>query len=93
MNSNSKRAELLRMAEKCVCQDRDLQYGSPEDSFKEISRMWSVYLGTNIDAHDVGIMMALFKIARIKTGHYKDDNYVDCIGYIACAGEVGKDGR
>lgn len=87
---NTKRAELLKAAENCICQDRDIQYGSPENSFSRIAEYWATYLGVDITAHDVGIMMALFKIARIDTGHCKDDNYIDAIGYIACAGEIGK---
>lgn len=43
---------------------------------------------TGLDAHDVAIMMALFKIARVKTGGTKADNYVDGCGYLACAGEI-----
>lgn len=31
--------------------------------------------------------MALFKIARIATGHGKADNWVDLAGYAACVGE------
>lgn len=82
------RAELLKEAENCICRDRDIQYGSPENSFGEIAKMWSGYLDKEITAHDVGVMMTLFKIARIKTGHIKSDNYIDAIGYIACAGEM-----
>jgi hypothetical protein len=33
-------------------------------------------------------MMALLKIARIATGTFKGDSYVDACGYIACAGEI-----
>lgn len=35
------------------------------------------------------VMMALLKIARIKTGKHKDDNFVDLAGYAACACEMG----
>ncbi len=93
MTEESKRGQLLKMAADCILRDRDLQYSSPEDSFKSIAALWAAYLGTEITAHDVGVLMALFKIGRIKTGHYKDDNYVDAIGYIACAGEVGGENR
>lgn len=86
----SKRAELLEGAKNCICKDRDIQYSPPENSFSRIAEYWNLYLGLDreITAKDVGIMMALFKISRIDTGHHKDDNYIDCIGYIACAGEL-----
>ena len=37
---------------------------------------------------DVAALMALFKLARVATGHDKADNYIDCCGYAACAGEL-----
>ena len=85
--ATDERAIILDEAKKCVCADRDIQYGTPENSFAEIAKLWSAYLDKEITAHDVGIMMCIFKIARIKTGHVKRDNYVDAAGYIACAGE------
>ena len=33
-------------------------------------------------------MLALLKIARIATGHAKEDNWVDLAGYAACGGEI-----
>ena len=89
------RAEFLKEAEKCVCQDREQSYGSPENNFKVIADMWNLYLSNKykaecvITAEDVAIMMAELKIARLTTGSFKIDSYVDCIGYMACAGEIG----
>ena len=92
------RAILLDDAKKIICDGRDKEYGSPEDSFKKIAEYWNVYLGdilsAPIEASDVGIMMSLFKIARINTGIYKEDSFVDLIGYAACAGEIfGKEAK
>lgn len=36
---------------------------------------------------DVAMMLALLKVARIKTG-VKGDSFVDLAGYAACAGEI-----
>lgn len=33
-------------------------------------------------------MMALLKIARIRTGTATDDSYVDLAGYAACGAEI-----
>ena len=40
---------------------------------------------------DVAVMMALLKIARIKTGKFKEDRFVDACGYLACAAELEKE--
>lgn len=34
-----KRAEVLRLAEKCVCGGRDSDYGTPEDNFSTIAKL------------------------------------------------------
>lgn len=86
------REEILETAKKCVCGDRDKQYGSPENSFRLIARLWNAYLedrmSVMLDAKDVAVMMCLFKIARIMTGHGKADNWIDLAGYAACGGEI-----
>lgn len=86
----STRASLLAAAEKCVCHDRETQYGTPENNFGLIARYWTLYLDGRSEptAKDVGIMLALLKVARIQSGQTKEDNYVDAIGYMACAGEI-----
>ena len=87
------RAEILNAAERCVCTDRNQQYGEPEDNFRIIAALWNVYLfgrGTKaqLNPADIGAMMALFKLGRIATGGNKADNFVDLAGYAACAGEI-----
>lgn len=83
-----KRREILAMAEKCVCGDREQDYGSPENNFKTISEFWSTYLGYPVDSKDVAAMLAMLKIARIASGNAKEDNWVDLAGYAACGGEI-----
>ena len=83
------RKSILTEAEKCVCGQREEDYGSPEDNFYKISKLWNAYLGDNVtDSHDVAMMMALLKIARIRTGRRTEDSYVDACGYLACGGEI-----
>ena len=92
------RAEILDSAKKCVCEDRNNQYGEPENSFKNIAAYWEVYLRHNcvsqgadvcVNPADVAMMMALFKIARIETACMPiADSYVDAVGYIACSGGI-----
>lgn len=83
------RKEILESAEKCVCGDRQQQYGSAEDNFGLIAKLWSEYIiDTYLTAQDVACMMALLKIARIRTGEGKGDNWIDLAGYAACGGEI-----
>ena len=86
------RKEVLQTAEKMVNGDRQDDYGTPENSFETIANLWYAYLGdrlkTGITPHDVAAMMALLKIARIASGHGKNDNWVDLAGYAACGGEL-----
>lgn len=84
-----KREDILEKARQCVCGDRDHQYGSPEESFNRIADYWSTFLGKEISAKDVAIMMILFKIAR-EEHSTKTDNWVDMCGYAACGGELNE---
>jgi len=89
------RAEILHEAERCICSDRQNEYGTPENSFQAIANFWNTYLGERVDkitSGDVAIMMALMKVARIQTGRYKADSYTDACGYLAIAGEIEKQG-
>lgn len=86
------RAEILQAARVCVSGRREDDYGRPEDNFVRIAKLWNAYLGDNVtDAKDVAMMMALLKIARIRSGG-TDDCYVDLAGYAACAGEIAARG-
>lgn len=82
------RKEVLEAATQCVCVDRKDQYGETESNFSLIAQLWSCYLGVAIEPKDVASMMILLKLARVKTGTQKKDNWVDIAGYAACGGEV-----
>ena len=84
------RPEILDTAKKCVCGQREQDYGSPEDNFQIIADLWSAYYGAEFTSLDVAMMMTLLKIARIKSGTATDDSFVDAAGYIACGGEIAK---
>ena len=91
------RAEILDEAKKCVCGQRQQDYGTPEDNFTTIGYMWSAYLRAahpnlnialnEVTPKDVAVMMSLLKVARIATGS-SPDSFVDLAGYAACAGEI-----
>ena len=83
-----KRSEVLNTAESIVNGARNDNYGAPEDNFLTIARFWSVYLGIDINATNVSVMMALLKIARIKSCPNEPDSWVDLAGYSACGCEI-----
>lgn len=92
------RKRVLSEAERCVCGQREQDYGTPDDSFQKIAALWTAYLSQNsivdtvFSAYDVAVMMALLKIARISENPGHMDSWVDGCGYFACGGEIaGKD--
>lgn len=82
------REDILQEAITITKGQRADQYGKAEDSFKMVADLWSTYMGTQFQTHDVAILMALLKVARIKTGPSKRDSWVDLAGYAACGAET-----
>ncbi len=82
------RANLLDVAKAYITKDRQADHGDAEDNFSRIAQYWSVHLGVPVKAHDVAVMMALLKVARIKQNPNHIDNWVDGAGYFACGGEI-----
>ena len=87
------RKEVLVSANRCVCGNREQDYGSPENNFLTIANLWIDYLSAkeevlDIQPRDVAAMLCLLKIARIASGHAKEDNWIDLAGYAACGGEL-----
>lgn len=92
------RKRVLSEAERCVCGQREQDYGTPDDSFQKIAALWTAYLSQNsivdtvFSAYDVAAMMALLKIARISENPGHMDSWVDGCGYFACGGEIAGKG-
>lgn len=82
------RASTLDEAKAAVTGQRQSDYGTLEDNFKVIAGLWSVFLGTEVTAMQVAPMMALLKVARIKSNPTHHDSYVDIAGYAACGAEL-----
>lgn len=83
-----KRTGILRTAEIMVTGQREQDYGTPEENFTTIARLWSVAFGHEFVAEDVALAMILLKVARAVNGNGSDDTYVDIAGYAACGGEI-----
>lgn len=95
------RADILHAAEKCVCGQREQDYGTPEDSFGCIAELWEAYLRAaciapdaiiRVTPTDVAMLMALLKIARVGTSSVGGtaDSFVDLAGYAACGAECAE---
>jgi hypothetical protein len=80
--------EFLQEATKLSSEQRQKDYGDKVNNHKNIARLWSAYLDTKIEAHDVAVMMVLLKIARTKLGAVSKDTYIDMSAYGAIAGEI-----
>lgn len=89
------REKILQDALKIVTQDRNKDYGDPEDNFGVIAEYWTTYLHSrhlipkseSLTATDVAAMMILMKCSRLATSPDKEDHWVDIAGYAACGGQ------
>ena len=86
------RTDILSTANSYITQDRAATHGDAEDSFSQIGAAWTWWLNERltapISAHDVAMMMTLFKLARTKGNPTHIDNAIDGCGYLAIAGEL-----
>lgn len=84
-----KRADILATASEYVTKDRAATHGDAEDNFRRIAELWNAYLGVDdITTIDVAVMLALLKVARIRSNPTHADNWIDIAGYAACGGEI-----
>ncbi len=83
----NKRTVVLETAANLINGDRQNTYGTPQENFGAVARMWSAYLGQDVAASDVCHLMALLKIARLRNGPHEDSS-VDGCGYLALGAEV-----
>ncbi len=80
---------VLQQAEKLIYGDRQKAYGSVSTNFANIAKGWSVILGTEVSAEQVGLCMAWLKIAR-QVNKPNIDNLIDVAGYVGCVEKVQK---
>ena len=93
-NSGSKhpiRVDVLNEAAKIINGERDVQYGSPEQNFDRIAKIWSVIFNRHFTTEDVAIAFVATKLARFASNSgFQPDTWVDIAGYAGCGYEVGK---
>lgn len=84
------REEALNEVARCVLQDRNASYGSPENNFSRVAKLWTAYFDRTFGPHDVAAMLALLKIARLSDNPTHMDSWVDLAGYAVCGAEVSE---
>lgn len=84
------RVALLSEAIALTTGDRQTTYGDFVANMQHMAQLVNVQLGTDFDAHDACIVMALGKLSRIRTGVTHRDNYLDAANYIAAAFEAAE---
>lgn len=63
--------------------DRRVQvYGDPTESFPRVAQIWSGLLGFEVQAWQVPLMMAAYKMLRIQYAPDYSDNSDDVDGYM-----------
>ena len=82
------RERILDTARVLITGDRQDDYGSARDNFARIGKLWEQVLGTPVTPGQVGLCMALVKVARLVNSPDHADSFIDAAGYIALAGEL-----
>jgi hypothetical protein len=67
---------------------RGESHGNWDENMTCIARLWSAYLGQPVEAHNVGVMLALVKVGRMAGGTFNRDDYEDMVGYAAIAAAI-----
>jgi len=85
------RISALREAARLTDGQRDRQYGSPEDNFSRIAKIWTILFHKEFTTEDVAIAFAAVKLARFASNSgFQPDTWIDLAGYAACGYEVGE---
>lgn len=84
------RDDILARAANLISGDRADTYGDFHANAECLAGLWSAYLGHRIEPRDIGPMLALLKIMRLRHGPHEDSS-VDACGYLALGGEMDAD--
>lgn len=90
--SDDVKTDILEEANEAVAA-REFTHGECVENNKNIADLWTAYLGMNITADEVAIMMVLLKIGRTKSRKAVKDHFVDMAGYAAIAGDIVLGGK
>lgn len=85
--------QVFEEASNAVLDDRGETHGGIHENFEQTAAVWSEYLGADVSAVDVAVMMVMLKASRQKCGSEDSDHYVDMAGYAAIANGLANGGE
>jgi hypothetical protein len=88
--AGSPREQLLAIAAGAVLKQRNHTYGAPEDAFGRVAALWSALHPDRrpFEKHEVALMIAMVKVARLMENPSHKDSWADLAGYAACGYEA-----
>lgn len=81
-------AAVLTTAAEAVSGAKAEEHGSISATFSVAADLWSSWLNVRIEPHEVAVLMALYKLARMRVKPDNPDNYLDSAAYAAIAAEL-----
>lgn len=82
------RGTVLRNANELINGDRAEMYGDASVAHDRIARVWSVILNTEVNAHQVCLLLAAMKMVRASVNPEYTDSWIDMAGYAALGAEI-----
>lgn len=87
------RKEILEEAIHLIYNDRQADYGTPQENHDRIAKLWSVVLGIDVKSHQVALCMNQVKVARLVQSPTKLDGWVDGAAYMGIGGELATEDK
>lgn len=82
------RKEILEEATHLIYNDRQADYGTPQENHDRVAKLWSVVLGIDVQPYQVALCMNQVKVARLVQTPTKVDGWVDGAAYMGIGGEL-----
>jgi hypothetical protein len=82
------REAVLANANELINGDRAQMYGDAAVAHDRIAQVWSVLIGTEINAHQVCLLLAAMKMVRAAVNPEYTDSWIDMAGYAALGAEI-----
>jgi hypothetical protein len=87
------RKEILDEAIHLIYNDRQADYGTPQENHDRIAKLWSVVLGIDVQPYQVALCMNQVKVARLVQTPTKVDGWVDGAAYMGIGGELATEDK
>ena len=73
--------DVAKEASEIVSMDRQDTHGDAYENMQHTADLWGAFLGVDIEAWEVAILMTMQKASRAKCGSLDRDHFVDIAGY------------